>query len=255
MLVACTLGRTLRHRELRQGRSSRGSPRSSPGTACRAGAPPSACSTSDFTLRSTTWQDEKEAAAGRSRQPHRHRRRRRRRDPGRRAAGRPRQQDPRPRAGAAGRRHPGRRDDGRGAGAPQSAQGDRRHLSPARRRRTPRASRKALADVIGTRMRDLKGYGRTPPDPQVAGRRAGRRVLRHQLRGRRGDVALRRRRLQREGLRGHRRGRRACPTAAWNRTSSTAPRPRGGASPIRWSGSACRRPSAPAARRPSCRPG
>ena len=141
MLVACTLGRTLRHRELRQGartvvRRDRGvarhvGPMRRHPHARRAPSPTSTTCGGEGT------------AAGRSRQPRRHPQRRRRRDPGRRAARRPRQQDPRARAGAAGRRHPGRRHDGRGTGAPQSAQGHRRHLSPAGREglQGPRAPR------------------------------------------------------------------------------------------------------------------
>ena len=75
---------------------------------------------------------------------------RRRRHPGRRTACRPGQQDPRARAGAAGRRHPGRRHHGRRAGAPESAQGHCRHLSPAGPKDSKGLST-ALADVIGHR--------------------------------------------------------------------------------------------------------
>ena len=56
----------------------------------------------------------------------------------------------------------------------------------------------SLADILAamTYPRDMVGYGRNPPDPQMAGRRARRRAVRHQLRGgRREQHPARRRRL------------------------------------------------------------
>ena len=76
------------------------------------------------------------------------------------------------------------------------------------RRPAPKDSkglRNALADVIGHRDRDLKGYGRTPPDPQWPG--GARVAVSFVINFEEGaEMSLSAGDAQREGLRGHRRG-------------------------------------------------